>query len=127
MRVLYICTGNCFRSPVAEALTRILRPELEVESAGTEPTDFIAENAKELLREEGGEQYLKPEPDKVSQKAVERADKIVVMEEKHQDFLEDKFDVSGKEIINWSVEDPIKPGVDDREQFEKLKKKVRTV
>lgn len=37
MRVLYICTGNSFRSPVAEALTRKYKPEFEVEPAGVQP------------------------------------------------------------------------------------------
>ncbi|UCH71344.1 MAG: low molecular weight protein arginine phosphatase, partial [Candidatus Bathyarchaeota archaeon] len=35
MKVLFVCTGNSFRSPVAEALLKKLRNDLEVESAGT--------------------------------------------------------------------------------------------
>jgi protein-tyrosine-phosphatase len=41
--VLFVCTLNAVRSPMAAALLRHLRPELSVESAGLEPgeTDFL--------------------------------------------------------------------------------------
>jgi hypothetical protein len=34
-RVLFVCTGNAYRSPICEGLLKKLRPDLEVDSAGS--------------------------------------------------------------------------------------------
>ncbi len=127
MRILYICTGNSFRSPTAEALTRRYRSEFEVESAGTHPADHIAENAKAFLDEVDALQYVKPSPDPVSQRAIDEADRIVVMKPEHRTHLLEHFEVNPGKIDNWNIDDPINEGVDDREQFEELKARVQEI
>lgn len=124
MRVLFICTGNSFRSPVAEALTRKHHPGLEVESAGTDATDHIAENAKQLLREENSLQYVKPSPDQVSQRAIDEADRVVVMMPEHREYLLDNFDVDPGSIEVWNIRDPVNPGVEPGEAFQEIEEKV---
>jgi len=59
MNVLFVCTGNSFRSAVAETLLKTLRHDLKVESAGTQPARKIASNAKMFLEEEGALENLK--------------------------------------------------------------------
>ncbi|MFB6190917.1 MAG: hypothetical protein ABEJ64_00655 [Candidatus Nanohaloarchaea archaeon] len=127
MRVLYVCTGNSFRSPVAEALTRKYHPDMEVESAGTGATDHVAENARELLEEVDALQYVKPSPDQLSQRAVDEADVVVTMMPGHRDFLEENFDMEGKDVRTWRVSDPVNRGVSPREAFEKLEQLVRSL
>lgn len=124
MRILYICTGNAFRSPAAEALTRKYRPELEVESAGTDGASHIPDNVKELLEEEGALKYVKEEPEVVSQRAIDDADLIIVMMEEHRKHLLDNFDVD-TEIRVWDIEDPIKPDISPRRAFSQVKNKVK--
>ncbi len=126
MRLLYICTGNSFRSPVAEALTRKYHPDWEVESAGTDAVDHVAENARVLLEQEEALEYVKPSPDQVSQRAVSEADLIVVMMPLHKDFLQENFDADDK-IEVWSIEDPINPGVEPEEAFREIKKRVESM
>lgn len=125
MRVLYICTGNSGRSPTAEALTRKYRPELEVESAGTDPVEWIADDMKELLAEEDALQYVKPHPEPVSKRAVKEADRIVAMMDRHREFLQENFDMEEEKIEVWNIPDPVNPDVDHREVFERIKDRVK--
>jgi protein-tyrosine-phosphatase len=127
MRVFYICTGNSFRSPVAEALTRKYHPTFEVESAGTHAIDHIANDAERLLEREDARKYVKPHPDHISQRAIDQADLIVVFERMHKDHLLGHFKVSPKKIINWDIEDPIKPNISPNDAFARIKKKVRAL
>jgi len=52
MRILFVCSGNASRSPVAEALLKKINPKVEVDSAGTHPSIPIPEAAKEYLTRE---------------------------------------------------------------------------
>lgn len=125
MRVLYVCTGNSFRSPVAEALTRRYRPNLDVESAGTDSTDHIAENAKELLEEQNAVQYVKPEPDQLTLRALNEADIVVAMTERHKRFILNNYEVREEKIKVWEIDDPINPGVSPVIAFQKILDRVR--
>lgn len=124
MRVLYVCTGNSFRSTAAEALTRSLRPDLEVESAGTDPARYISSGVKSLLEQEGALQYVKPKPDEVSQRALDEADKIVCMMPGHRNHLLENFDVSEDKIHVWDIKDPVEPGVAATSAFHDIEEKV---
>ncbi|MBU0716981.1 MAG: arsenate reductase ArsC [Planctomycetes bacterium] len=53
-RVLFLCTGNCCRSPMAEALLRRIGGErFEACSAGSQPAGFIHGLAIEAMRRMG--------------------------------------------------------------------------
>ncbi|KXA88540.1 hypothetical protein AKJ62_04950 [candidate division MSBL1 archaeon SCGC-AAA259D14] len=127
MRILFVCTGNSFRSPVAEGLTRKYKPEWEVESAGVRPAGRIARNAQKFLEREGCVQYLKSSPDPVTARSISEADKVVVMENEHVKYLLENFQIRRDKIENWTVEDPINPEVDPTDAFEKIKRKVKSL
>lgn len=124
MRILYVCTGNCFRSPTAEALTRKYK-DIEVESAGTNPTNFIANVAKELLEKDKALKYVKKMPDPITQRAIDEADVTIVMEEDHKKYIEDNF--KSKKIIVWHIEDPIMGRVSPETAFNQIKAKVKAL
>ena len=46
MKVLFVCSGNAHRSPLAEALLKKLRQDIEVDSAGIHTAISIAEKIK---------------------------------------------------------------------------------
>ncbi len=108
-------------------MTRRYRPDLEVESAGTEAADRISPVGEKLLKLVDAEQYLKPGPDQVEKRAVGDADMIVAMKPEHRDYLVENFDIDGEEVEVWNVKDPVNPGVMAPVQFLKLRRKVRSL
>lgn len=125
MKIIYVCTGNSFRSPVAEALTRKYKPHLEVESAGTSPASRIAGVARELLENINAQEYLKPDTEGVTKTVVEGADLAVVMEEEHENHLLENFGVSREKIENWNIVDPINPDIEPERVFEEIEERVK--
>lgn len=125
MRLLYVCSGNSFRSPAAEALSRKEQPGLEVESAGTEAIDYIADPTKDYLEEQDAIQFLKPSPDQISERAVEEADLVVCMMPRHRQYVQKNFDAELNDIDVWHVRDGIEPGVEPWSQLRKIHDKVR--
>jgi protein-tyrosine-phosphatase len=123
MRVLHVCTGNSFRSPIAEALTRRFTGH-DTESAGIAAVDHIAGRGRELLREDNADQFLKPAPDQVSDRAIHQADLIVCMTDRHYQFLEKRF-APDTETRVWRIEDPINSDVSPEEAYSRIKEKVR--
>jgi len=55
MHVLFVCTGNTCRSPMAERLGRSLHPEHKWESAGVFPTGGMHPMTAAVLREHGAD------------------------------------------------------------------------
>lgn len=53
MRILIICTGNSCRSQMAHAFLQSFDSELEVFSAGTEPTEQVNPKAVQTMQEVG--------------------------------------------------------------------------
>ncbi|OCX51205.1 protein tyrosine phosphatase [Mucilaginibacter sp. PPCGB 2223] len=80
--LLFICSKNQWRSPTAELLFKN-RPVHNARSAGTSDKARI----------------------KVSQKLIEWADVIFVMERKHRDLIKQRFTSTGKELIVLNIED----------------------
>lgn len=127
MRILFVCTGNSFRSPLAEALTRRFHPDLEVESAGIEAVNEVAEVTRERLENENALKYAKPKPDQISQRALNEADKVVCMMPKHSEYIKRNFDVNKDSIEIWRVKYPIHPNVEADKSFSKIKEKVKNL
>lgn len=53
MRILFVCTGNTCRSPMAERMARALYPGCEWESAGIYPQGTMHPGTAAVLQEEG--------------------------------------------------------------------------
>ena len=53
MRILILCTGNSCRSQMAEGFLKSFNANLEVYSAGTEPSGQIHPKAVQVMAEEG--------------------------------------------------------------------------
>jgi len=125
MRILFVCTGNSYRSPVAGALLKKMREDLEVESAGTRPARMIASNAKQLLERENALKNLKGAPEGIDQKNLEEYDLIIAMKQNHKNELLKRYPQLEDRIQVWDIDDPIYlPYGSDKKIFEEIKRKV---
>ncbi|AEO04639.1 TPA_asm: low molecular weight protein arginine phosphatase [Listeria monocytogenes] len=91
MNVLFVCTGNTCRSPLAEKILQNLRPDLDVRSAGTRALngDAISENSRQILA-----QMNLPtthQAKKITEADIDWADQIYVMTQNHQAELKSLF------------------------------------
>lgn len=126
MRVLFVCSGNAHRSPLAEALLKKVRPNLEVDSAGLHVVIPISTEVRNYLAKQNAEKYLKRAPETLAEKNLERYDIIVAMEQRHKDALLVRCPGCEGRIIVWNVEDPYFMARDDAERiYRKIEQKVK--
>jgi protein-tyrosine-phosphatase len=105
MRVLFVCSGNAYRSPIAEALLKKLRPDLEVDSAGTEVASTVSEQAKKYVAEEDAEKYLIKTPQSLDSKHPRQYDLIIALEQKHKNAILAHCPECESRIIVWNIRD----------------------
>lgn len=112
-KILFVCTGNTCRSPMAAYLLRDLlqkegmAADVLIESAGlaAEPGDPISENAALALRERG----ISAEGHRAKQLTlplVEQADLIYVMTEAHRQAIIRAVPAADEKIRVLQVPDP---------------------
>ena len=106
MKVLFVCSGNAHRSPLAEALLRKMRRDWSVDSAGISVAIPIADEVREFLREENAEQYLKNSPENLGGKRLMDYDVIVAMEDRHRDYVLSLCPECRDKVVVWNVRDP---------------------
>jgi len=125
MKVLFVCWGNAYRSPVAEALLKKLRPRWKVDSAGVSPASFISDLARQFLAEENAEKFLKSYPESLEEKKLNEYDVIVAMEEKLKPMIIERCPNCANKIVVWNIEDPyFLPRKEARRIFNQIKHKV---
>ncbi len=105
MKILFVCSGNAYRSPLAEALLKKLRPDLQVDSAGTLVEARIAEATRKCLVEHGAEQYLKKSPESLKAKRLNTYDLIVAMEQVHKNAILIQCPECRNKVVVWNIED----------------------
>ncbi|MEA3560409.1 MAG: L-threonylcarbamoyladenylate synthase [Candidatus Omnitrophota bacterium] len=113
-KVVFVCTGNICRSPMAEGLLRNKLKQLgkdklaEVMSVGVSAPSGIgaSENAVEAMREEGidiSDHKSRP----LDAALVDDADLIFVMESKHSEIILAKVPYAAGKIHLLNIADPI--------------------
>ena len=112
-RVLFLCTGNSARSPVAEALLRQRADQVEVASAGSRPKP-LHPNTVRLLRERGIELAgRRPQP--LSAVERQRFDHVITLCDRVREVCPG---FPGRvEQVHWSIPDPAASGGTDQDTY----------
>ena len=99
--MLFLCTGNSARSPIAEALTRSLSGgRVEAHSAGSHPKP-LHPNAVRVLREEYGIDVAGRRPTHLDAFADRRFDRVVTLCDRVREVCPQP-----PGSIHWSIPDP---------------------
>ncbi len=106
MKILFVCYGNAYRSPLAEALLKKIRPDLEVDSAGLKTSIPIGTSIKKFLIDNNAIKYLKKTPQSLDQKNLKNYDLIITMQNIHTNAVLKKCPECEKKIVEWNIEDP---------------------
>ena len=106
MRVLFVCYGNAYRSPLAEALLKKIRPDIHIESAGLMVSIPISKSLKKFLKKHDAAQFLKKTPESLDQKNLKTFNIIVTMQETQTTAVLKKYPNCKQQIIEWNIKDP---------------------
>lgn len=125
MKVLFVCTGNSYRSPVAEALLKKFRHDIEVDSAGTDPAESIAEVTKRFLEKEVAIKNLKKLPEGVERKKLKEYDSIIIFGNSNKKKIVERWSKLEHKIEVWHIDDPYYlPKGSEKIAFDQIKQKV---
>ncbi|HML01851.1 MAG TPA: low molecular weight phosphatase family protein [Candidatus Bathyarchaeia archaeon] len=127
MKILFVCSGNSYRSPVAEALMRKYAPRgVDVDSAGTSPITWISEHARQFLQRENASKYLKTHPEGIETRRLRDYDLIVAMEMRHRFSILQQCPECADKIEVWNIDDPYDTSAEyEEEVYRQIESKVK--
>ncbi|WP_323374005.1 arsenate reductase ArsC [Plantactinospora alkalitolerans] len=103
--MLFVCTGNSARSPIAEALLRHhTGGEVETTSAGSRPKPQMHANVVRVLRDEYGVDLAGQRPRHWDTMSGRRFDYVVSLCDKAREVSPDFPDQPRR--VHWSIPDP---------------------
>lgn len=113
--VLFLCTGNSARSPMAEALLRWRSDgAVATASAGSHPKSAMHPNAARALRTEFGIELSLRTPQPLAAVANQNFDYVISLCDKVREFC---WDFGRVKKVHWSLPDPSASGVVDDESL----------
>lgn len=126
VRVLFACTGNSARSPIAEALLRHRCGDgrMEVTSAGSHPKQRIHPQAVRVLREDFGIDIADQRPRHLDTVADVRFDYVITLCDKVREVCPDFGD--DPRLVHWSIPDPASTGEDTYPAFSGIAAEIDT-
>lgn len=102
--VLFLCTGNSARSPMAEALLKLkARGRVRASSAGSHPKPHIHRNAVRVMREMYGIDLGDRRPQAMAAVARRRFDHVITLCDKVREYAGDH---GVDPTMHWSLPDP---------------------
>jgi protein-tyrosine-phosphatase/DNA-binding transcriptional ArsR family regulator len=116
LTVLFVCTGNSARSPIAEALLhRHTAGQVKVISAGSSPKPRLHPNTVRVLRDRFGVDVAAHRPRHLETLTGRRFDCVITVCDKAREVCLDIGD--HPRPLHWSVPDPTAAGTGDQASY----------
>jgi protein-tyrosine-phosphatase/DNA-binding transcriptional ArsR family regulator len=117
LSVLFVCTGNSARSPIAEALlsrhtASHTASRIEAISAGSHPKPGLHPNAVRVLREHFGINHAGQRPQHLDRLSGRRFDYVITLCDKAREVRLEFGDQARR--VHWSIPDPAAGGASDQ-------------
>jgi ArsR family transcriptional regulator, arsenate/arsenite/antimonite-responsive transcriptional repressor / arsenate reductase (thioredoxin) len=114
--VLFACTGNSARSPIAEALLRRRTAgQVEVTSAGSRPKPRLHPNAVRVLREEYDVDIADQDPRHLDTVTGQRFDHVITLCDRVREVCPELG--PHPRLAHWSIPDPAAAGDTDHASY----------
>jgi protein-tyrosine-phosphatase/DNA-binding transcriptional ArsR family regulator len=120
--VLFLCTGNSARSPMAEALLRHRIDGIEVTSAGSHPAPQLRPNAARVLRQDYGIDLKPRRPQSLDAVAQRRFDYVITLCDNIREIPRDHGSAA---TTHWSLPDPSASADTDRATYPEFRRVAR--
>lgn len=117
--VLFLCTGNSARSPMAEALLRHRIDDIQVMSAGSRPAAQLHPNTVRVLREQYGIDLEPRQPQSLDAVAGRRFDYVITLCDKIREVPRDHGSAA---TAHWSLPDPSAAADTDRATYPEFRR-----
>lgn len=112
MKIIFVCTGNTCRSPMAEGYLKSLNINgLEVASRGLQAGGAVSENSVAAMREAGID-ISSHIPRNLTREEIENADIIVCMTATHKAILESAGVKADIRVLGSGISDPFGGDID---------------
>ncbi|MDX1535821.1 MAG: low molecular weight phosphatase family protein [Candidatus Spechtbacterales bacterium] len=110
MHIHFVCTGNIYRSRIAEAYLKSKNiSKVKASSSGTNAEYYsgkiISSFATNVLREEGLLEYASRKMKQTTREVLNDADLIIFMTKEHYDWAVDSLGYKGDNYEIWDIKD----------------------
>lgn len=103
----------------------MVRPDIKVESAGTNAYYKVVDLTRRYAEEQGATEFLKRVPDSLQSKNLCEYDLIVAMETEHEEAILRQEPRCADRVVVWHIIDPYsQPYRQASREFDKIKSKV---
>ncbi|HZE17675.1 MAG TPA: ArsR family transcriptional regulator [Mycobacterium sp.] len=117
--VLFLCTGNSARSPIAEALLRYRSSgRIKVASAGSHPKAHIHQYAVRVMREAYGIDLSKGRPHPLTSVTRRPFDHVITLCDKVYEYVRENGPVP---TMHWSLPDPAANNTSDQARYRQFR------
>lgn len=112
MNILFVCSGNTCRSPMAEGYLKSLDLEgVKVSSAGLQAGGFVSENSVAAMADIGID-ISNHVPRQITREMINKTDKIICMTATHKAMLELSGVGGDISVLGFGISDPYGSDID---------------